>query len=205
MVRSFGFRHLSLVIPKLCKFCAGRQILRQTIQSRERAGFFLETVSELIGGEFDGDIAAEAWIAGAPPLAWLNVQRGRHAAALFAESIHPAVWVSRALEPERGRISDFAANACEGTWDEFHSHERFGRKRAFETPCLLAAKAKARIVIRVPENNDNPLSPFAQQIQSIPDQSPADAATLKIGKHGYGGQCSSRDWTVACFDRHSAD
>src|ERR1017187_5256170 len=74
----------------------------------------------------------------------------------------PLFWARKGSEGKRGRIPGPAANAIEGTGPEFHRHEGLGTKRAFEMAGRLAGKAKARIVIGMSENNDDPLTPPAQ-------------------------------------------
>ena len=83
--------------------------------------------------------------------------------------------------PKRGRISDPAANAVESTEAEFQRHKGVLRERAFERARLLARKAKAWIIIGMPDNDDDPLTPLAQQIQAMADQSSTDTSALMFG------------------------
>ena len=57
----------------------------------------------------------------------------------------------------------------------------------------------------MPENDNDPLAASAQQIESLSDQSPTDAAALMAGQHGHGSQCRSRNRTVICVDPHPSE
>src|ERR1035438_655369 len=84
-------------------------------------------------------------------------------------------------ETERNRIPDFAANPIESVGDEFHRHERVGREWALKRARLLSGKTKARIIIRVSENEDNVLALPAQQIQATSNEVSSNGTTLILG------------------------
>ena len=83
--------------------------------------------------------------------------------------------------PERGGISDLAANTLEGARAQFHRHEGVFRESAFEKKGLPAGKTKAWIVVGMPDDYDDPLTLLAQQIQAMMDQSSTDAPALMLG------------------------
>jgi hypothetical protein len=86
---------------------------------------------------------------------------------LFSHCASPTschVYESRVIRPsdavvgseaERSRIPNFAANPIESVGDEFHRHESVGREWALKRACHLSGKAKARIIVRVSENEYN--------------------------------------------------
>src|ERR1035441_2001011 len=84
-------------------------------------------------------------------------------------------------EAERNRIPDFAANPIESVGDEFHRHESVGREWALKRARLLSGKTKARIIVRVSENEDNVLSLPAQQIQATSNELSSNGTTLILG------------------------
>lgn len=81
-------------------------------------------------------------------------------------------------ESECGRISDLASKPLQGARAEFHRHVGTWREWAFETACVLAGEAEARIVMRMTENDDDALTRLAQDIQTLADQSSTDALML---------------------------
>ena len=51
----------------------------------------------------------------------------------------------------------------------------------FERECLRAGKTKAWIVVGMPDNYDDLLTPLAQQIQAMMNQSSTDPPALMLG------------------------
>jgi predicted outer membrane lipoprotein len=75
-----------------------------------------------------------------------------------AVGVFTAVLLERSSEAERGRISDSTANPIESVDAKFHRHEGVARERAFQRPRFLSGKAKPGIVLRVSEDENDPLA-----------------------------------------------
>jgi len=79
-------------------------------------------------------------------------------------------------------------NARKRTVRELQRHERLGRERTSQVAGVLSSEAKSRIVLFVPEYDDDALAPVAELSKPKTNHLAAHLTALMIWQNGHGRQ-----------------
>jgi len=79
-------------------------------------------------------------------------------------------------------------NSRQRAVSEFQRHECLGRKRTGQVSSFLAREAKARIVVWMPEHDDDAFPLVAESSQAAENQLTSNVAALLLGQNGHGSQ-----------------
>ena len=88
-------------------------------------------------------------------------------------------------QPERSGIPHRTMNSRQRAIEEFQRHECFGRKRTSQIAGLLGGEAESRIVMFVPEHDDDTFPSVAESSQAKTNQLAPNLAALMVRQNGH--------------------
>ena len=94
------------------------------------------------------------------------------------------------LNPERRRVLDDAGHAFERARDELEHEEGFARafERRLDAAFVRGSEAEARVVLGVPQHDDDSEPEPSGLVETVPNERRTDASALVLREDGHGSE-----------------